>query len=154
AGFKGEFTYFHKVEETIVNVGYDNLLLGALSADCSFPNTLYLNASVMLNSNGSFHPDLGLTFIGMRPGTVRDLTPYKWSSFLQAAYQFSPLFYGSLALIGYPGGDSFFINPGFTISVKQDLDLDLIGQLFYRDDQQGDFKALVKAGYVRIKWSF
>ncbi len=154
AGFKGEFTYFHKIEETTVNAGYDNLLLGTLSVDYSFPNTFYLNGSVMFHSEGSYNPNLGLTFIGLRPGTVRDLSPYKWSSFVQAAYQFSPLFYGSLALIGYPGGDAFFVNPGLTISVKQNLDLDLIGQLFYGKDDQGDLRALVKAGYVRIKWSF
>jgi hypothetical protein len=154
AGFKGELTYFRKVKETTVNASYDNLFLGAVSVDYSFPSTLYLNGSVLFNSMGSFDPDIGLTFIGLRPGTVRELSPYKWSSFVQAAYQFSPLFYGSLSLIGYPGGDSFFLNPGLTISVKQNLDLDLIGQLFYGENFQGDFGALVKAGYIRIKWSF
>lgn len=154
AGFKGELTYFHKVVDTDVNSGYDGMFLGALSADYSFPNSLYLNASVMFNSEGSYNPDLGLTFIGLRPGTVRDLSPYKWSSFIQSAYQISPLFYASFALIGYPGGDSFFVNPGLTISLKQNLDLDLIGQLFYGNDANGDFGALIKAGYVRLKWSF
>jgi hypothetical protein len=154
AGFKGELTYFHKAIDTKVNSSYDGIFLGALSADYSFPGSLYLNASVMYNSEGSYHPDFGLTFIGLRPGTVRDLSPYKWSSFIQAAYQISPLFYSSLALIGYPGGDSFFINPALTISLKQNLDLDLIGQLFYGDDLNGDFSAIVKAGYLRLKWSF
>jgi len=154
AGFKGELTYFHKSIDTKVNSSYDGIFLGALSADYSFPGSLYLNASVMYNSEGSYHPDFGLTFIGLRPGTVRDLSPYKWSSFIQAAYQISPLFYSSLALIGYPGGDSFFINPALTISLKQNLDLDLIGQLFYGDDLNGDFSAIVKAGYLRLKWSF
>lgn len=154
AGFKGELTYFHNIEETTVNAEYDNMFLGAVSADYSFPSTLYLNGSVMFNSRGSFHPDLGLTFIGLRPGSVRDLSPYKWSSFVQVAYQFSPLFYGSMALIGYPGGDSFFVNPGLTVSLKQNLDLDLIGQLFYGEEPNGDFRALIKAGYVRLKWSF
>lgn len=154
AGYRGELTYFRKVKETTVNASYDNLLLGAVSVDYSFPSSLYLNGSVLFNSMGTFDPGLGLSFIGLRPGTVRDLSPYKWSSFIQAAYQFSPLFYGSLALIGYPGGDSFFFNPGLTISLKQNLDLDLIGQLFYGEDFHGDFGALVKAGYIRIKWSF
>lgn len=154
AGFKGELTYFHNTIDTDVNSGYDGMFLGALSADYSFPNSLYLNVSVMFNSEGSYNPDMGLTFVGLRPGNVRDLSPYKWSSFIQSAYQISPLFYASLALIGYPGGDSFFINPGLTISVRQNLDLDLIGQLFYGEAAAGDFGALVKAGYVRLKWSF
>ncbi|HEX5168079.1 MAG TPA: hypothetical protein VFW11_02825 [Cyclobacteriaceae bacterium] len=154
AGFKGEFTYFHNVTQTTVNSSYDNMVLSAISADYSFPSSLYFNASIMYNSNGSLHPDFGFGTFLLRPGTVRDVSPYKWSSFLQSSYQISPLFYASIALIGYPGSDSFFVNPGLTISVKQNLDLDLIGQLFYGNDAQGDFSSILKAGYVRVKWSF
>lgn len=154
AGFKGELTVFQKAIDTDVNFSYDNMMLAAISVDYSFPNSLYLNGSVMYNSQGTYNQGFGLSFIGLRPTTVRDLSPYKWSSFIQSAYQISPLVYTSLAIIGYPGGDSFFINPGVTVSVKQNLDLDLIGQLFYGNDLNGDFGSLIKAGYLRLKWSF
>ena len=49
----------------------------------------------------------------------------------------------SLSLIGYPGSDSFFINPSLTISVKQNLDL--IGQLFYGARPEGDFGSVLQA---------
>ena len=49
ASFKGEFSYFHKATETTVNFNYNNLLLGAISVDYSFANSLYLNGSVMFN---------------------------------------------------------------------------------------------------------
>lgn len=154
AGFKGEVTVFQKAIDTDVNFSYDNMMLAAISVDYSFPNSFYLNGSVMYNSQGTYNQGFGLSFIGLRPTTVRDLSPYKWSSFIQSAYQISPLVYSSLAIIGYPGGDSFFINPGVTVSVKQNLDLDLIGQLFYGNDLNGDFGSLIKAGYLRLKWSF
>jgi hypothetical protein len=147
-------TYLHKAVDTDINFGYDAMFLGAFTVDYSFPNSLYLNGSVLYNSEGSSTQGFGLTFIGLRPGTVRDLSPYKWSSFIQSGYQITPLLYGGIAVIGYPGADSFFINPSLSVSLKQNLDLDLIGQLFYGNDLNGDFGAIVKAGYVRLKWSF
>jgi len=154
AGFKGELTFFHKATETQFNSAYNSMFLGAVSIDYAFENSLYLNGSVMYNSQGSFHPTIGFPFLGLRPGTVRNLSPYTWSSFLQATYQISPLLYTGLALIGYPGSDSFFINPSLTISVMQNLDVDLIGQFFYGNDQYGNFGSLLTAGYARLKWSF
>ena len=153
-GFKGELTYFHKAIETQFNSGYENMFLGAISLDYSFPNSLYFNGSVMFNSEGSYHPNIGFATVSLRPGTVRNLSPYTWSTFVQSAYQISPLFYASLAFIGYPGGDTFFVNPALTISAMQNLDVDLIGQLFYGKDQNGSFGSLIKAGYIRVKWSF
>lgn len=154
AGFKGELTYFHKLTPTDVNTYYDDLFLGSFSVDYSFPNSLYLNGSVMYLSKVSDISVLGFAFAGVRPGTVRDISPFKWSAFLQGTYQISPLFYSGLAVIGYPGGDSFFVNPSLTFSIMQNLDLDLIGQLFYGNDANGKFGGLLQAGYARLKWSF
>jgi len=153
-GFKGELTYFHKAIETEINSAYNNMFLAAFSLDYSFPNSLYFNGSVMYNSEGTSHPDMGFAILSLRPGTVRNLSPYTWSTFVQSSYQISPLFYASLAFIGYPGGDRFFANPALTISAMQNLDVDLIGQLFYGKDAAGKFGSLIKAGYIRVKWSF
>ena len=154
AGFKGEFTYFHKAVETVYNLGYDDMVLWSISVDYSFPSSLYLNGSVLFNSGGSYDPASFFFLQSLRPGTVRTLSPYKWSSFVQTSYQFSPLLFGGLAFIGYPGGDAFFVNPSLTVSVRENLDLDLIGQLFYGENAVGDFTSLLSAGYLRIKWSF
>lgn len=154
AGFKGELTYFHKVHETIFNSGYQNMFLGAVSADYSFKNSLNLNGSVMYNSEGSYHPDIGFTVLSLRPGTVRTLSSYRWSAFVQSTYRFSPLLYGGFAVITYPGSGAFFLSPWITISAMQNLDIDLIGQFFYGYNQYGNFGSLIKAGYIRLKWSF
>lgn len=157
AGFKGELTYFHPLVDTQVNAGYDQLFLGALSVDYSFPSSLYLNGSVMYNSVGELNPDFKFAFTGARPGnfTVRNISPYRWSSFIQSSYQVTPLFSGGMAVIGYPGSNAFFLNPVFTFSLKQNLDLNLVGQLFFDDNPvSGAYEAVSQAAYLRLKWSF
>ncbi|HRK53013.1 MAG TPA: hypothetical protein PK185_03805 [Cyclobacteriaceae bacterium] len=157
AGFKGEASYFIPVTETAVNQSYDGLFLGAISVDYSFPNTLYLNGSVLYNSVAELNPSFGFSFVGARPGnfTVRNISNYRWSSFMQSSYQFTPLFSGGLSVIVYPGSNAFFVNPALTVSLKQNFDLDVVGQLFFDEDPlNGDYGSVSQSGFVRLKWSF
>lgn len=157
AGFKGEASYFIPVTETAVNQSYDGLFLGAISVDYSFPNTLYLNGSVLYNSVAELNPAFGFSFSGARPGnfTVRNISNYRWSSFVQSSYQFTPLFSGGLSVIVYPGSNAFFVNPALTVSLKQNFDLDVVGQLFFDEDPlNGDYGSVSQSGFVRLKWSF
>ena len=156
ASLKGELTYFKPVIDTEVNRGYENLFLGALSLDYSFSNSLYLNGSVMYNSNGSNDANLGLLSIGQNtaPFTVRNLSPYPWSSFVQSSYQITPLLYGGLAIMGYPGTSALFINPMITFSIVQNLDVNLVGQFYFDTNASGTYDALSKSIFIRAKWSF
>lgn len=157
ASLKGELTYFQPVVDTQINSGYNQMFLGAISVDYSFASSLYLNGSVMYNSVAKLNPDFGFTFTGARPGnfTVRNISPYRWSSFIQSTYQFTPLFFGGMAVIAYPGSNAFFLNPLLTFSLKQNLDLNLIGQLFFDDDPvTGNYGAVSQSAYLRLKWSF
>jgi hypothetical protein len=135
---------------------YSQMFLGAISVDYSFKNSLYLNGSVMYSSIGDYNANLFGSALGQQVEkfTVRDLSPYPWSTFVQATYQFSPLLYGGGALMYYPGTNNFFINPFLTYSIIQNLDLDLVGQLFYGDNQNGSYDAISKSVFVRMKWSF
>lgn len=157
AGFKGEFTYFHPVTDTPINFGYDQIFLGAISVDYSFQSSLYLNGSVMYNSNAALDPPFAFNFTGARPGnfTVRNISSYRWSSFIQSSYQFTPLFSGGMAVIAYPGSNAFFLNPLLTFSLKQNLDLNLVGQLFFDDNPiSGGYEAISQSAFLRLKWSF
>lgn len=157
AGFKGELSYFIPVANTLVNQSYDYLFMGAFSVDYSFPNSLYLNGSLMYNSWAEVDPVFGFVFAGARPGnfTVRNISNYRWSSFIQSSYQFTPLFYGGLSLIAYPGTNAFFINPSIAYSLRQNLDLNLVGQLFFDESPiTGDYGSVLRSGFVRLKWSF
>ena len=180
ASIKGEATYFMPVIETTANTDYlqnpfngdyildgsgnkikegdrySSMFLGAISVDYSFANSLYLNGSVMYSSIGDYDANLFGNSIGQQYGTftVRDLSPYPFSTFIQASYQFSPLLFGGGAIMYYPGTNNFFINPMITYSVFQNFDVDLVGQLFYGDNQNGSYDAISKSLFARAKWSF
>ncbi len=156
ASLKGELTYFQPAIDTEINKDYNSMFLGALSLDYSFASSLYLNASVMYNSNGDTNSGFGGTLVGQSLGsfTVRDLSPYPWSAFVQSTYQFTPLLFGGMAVMVYPGTNVLFVNPYITFSIVQNLDADLVGQLFYDNNSNGNYDAISKAAFVRVKWSF
>ena len=181
ASLKGELTYFIPVIDTEANSNYlkkilppleyiydaegnriklsdkyGSLFLAAISVDYSFKNSLYLNGSVMYNSNGDYDTNLFISAIGQQSVTftVRDLSPYPWSTFVQASYQFTPLLFGGGAIMFYPGSNNFFVNPMLTYSIVQNLDIDAVGQFFYGTKQNGSYDAISKSVFVRVKWSF
>lgn len=150
AGLKGELSYFHPYENGVAN----RALLASVTVDYNFASSLYLHVSYLYNSDGANNimPEQ-LTFNTSARLTARDLSPFLHSTFLQASYNFHPLIGGGLATIYYPSASAFFFNPNVTFSLKENLDLDLISQLYF-DDLNDRFKAQVRLFYARIKWSF
>ncbi len=148
--FKGEFTYFVPISDNPKN----NAFVGTVSYDYIFKSSLYLNVSYLYNSDGVLDAGAG-GFIDFYFGqlTARNLSPYKHSILLLSTYQFHPLVNGAISLMPFPGNKSVFINPTVSVSVLKNFDLDVIVQLFY-GEFQGDFQALSKVLYTRLKWSF
>lgn len=143
AGFKGEMTYFIPLESI-----QKNQFMSSISIDYSFESSLYLHGSVLYNSLGSTNPtQSGFNNFTIEKLSIKNISPFKYSTFLQASYNFHPLVTGGLASIYYPGKGDFFINPSITISVKQNLGLGLFAQFFYADDNS-------QAIFTRLKWSF
>jgi hypothetical protein len=169
ASIKGELTYFLPFTETTANMNtdptgqiipgserYSSMFLGAISLDYSFANSLYLNGSVMYSSIGDYSTNLIGQSFGQQYNTftVRDLSPYPWSAFVSTNYQFTPLLFGGATVMYYPGTNNWFVNPMLTYSIIQNLDLDLVGQLFYGDNPNGSYDAISKSLFARVKWSF
>ncbi len=152
AGLKGEVTWFYPYTD---KNRLSTALLASLSVDYSFENSLYLQGSVLYNSEGSDVESLdGLGFSNTGQLTARDLSPFQYSTFLQVNYSFHPLISGGLSTIFYPGKrNALFLNPGATFSLKPNLDLDLIGQLYF-DEFNNEYMALARLIYARVKWSF
>ena len=142
-GFKGEITWFKPYDK---DVSYE-ALLASVSLDYSFKNSLYLLGSVLYNSAGESEPPSDLFLIRSRTLTAKELSPYSWSTFLQGSYQVHPLVLTGLAVILYPTNGDLFVNPSVTVSLVKNLDLDLIGQLFFGEIEN-------YALYGRLKWSF
>ena len=155
AGFKGEITALFPIIDTKFNTNYDHMVIASSSIDYSFANSLYLNGSFLYNSQKALRPSLGgFTQAATSDFTMRNLSNYKWSAFVQSAYQFTPLIYGSISVMGFPGTEALFINPAVSMSLTQNLDLGVFGQLFFDEDFQGNWTSNTTAGFVRLKWSF
>ena len=110
----------------------------------------------MYSSIGDYNADLFGQSLSQQYSTftVRDLSPYPWSAFVSSNYQFSPLIYGGLSVMVYPGTNNWFFNPVVTYSIVQNLDLDVVGQVFFGDNQNDSYDAISKSLFARIKWSF
>ena len=149
-GFRGEFSYFYPKSSAPSNKGQ---LVGSISGDYTFPNSLYFQASILYNSLGTTGkagiPNLGI----LRETSAKNLTLSRGSLFGEAAYQISPLLRGDLAAIINPFDGSYFIGPSLTYSLTDNMELLFTGQLFQGDDgtEFGDYGKLL---YMRFKWSF
>jgi hypothetical protein len=156
AGFKGEGSYFYPLRQEPFRYEIDSndAVVGTISLDYSFKNSLYLLGSIMYSSNGSKSPN-ALEQLAYYSGAIsaKFLSPYTWTGFVQASYQFHPLVNGALAIIGYPGSSDAFLNPYLTISAKQNFDIDLISQLLF-NQVKGDFKLTNQLYFLRLKYSF
>ena len=85
--------------------------------------------------------------------TAKELSPYMYSLIFSGSYQFTPLINGSIGAMTFPGSKSMFVYPVVTFSVVQNLDLDVIAQLFVDQVFTADMDA-TQVYYVRLKWSF
>lgn len=149
AGFKGEMSYFQPYKKVIDTIG---AFSASISVDNEFKHDVYLNVSFLYNTSGSMHANLlALTSLAI---SAKNLYPYRYSFFTQLSHPFTPLFNGSLSVIYSPAGDNaLFINPALSYSIKENWDIDLVGQLFLASFS-GPYKFQGEVIYTRLKWSF
>ncbi|MEX0894312.1 MAG: hypothetical protein WDZ36_01025, partial [Balneolaceae bacterium] len=69
------------------------------------------------------------------------------------SYPFSPILNGSLAMIYYPDETAVFISPSVTWSVLQDLDLNVLTQLFI-GSEESVFQNAGNVAAASLKWNF
>ena len=146
AGLKGEFTYFHGLED-----GLEDAFAATLGLDYSFSNSTYVNFGVLYNSEGSSNaPISGLFSFEL---SARNLYPYRWAFFGQASYPFTPLLNGGVAVIYSPVKvHPLFLNPTLTFSIKENWDLDMVGQLIF--SKEAKYTSPIQAAFLRLKFSF
>jgi hypothetical protein len=150
AGFKGEGTYF---------VPFDSI--GDVSGSLSFSTTLEYGfkkgwtgmVSYLLNTDGTNSPQNALSLNNFTP-SAKIMMPNTHTIFLDFSKPFSPVF--SLNLGGFYGfGVNWLIFfPTATYSIKPNWDIDLIGQLFWGDNQQAQFTNQGNGVFLRLKWSY
>ncbi len=146
-GFKGEFTWF----KPILNDGADAFAAtGGL--DYAFNNSLYLQGGYLYNSLGAIDaPITGLFNFSL---SAKNLYPYRHAVFVQAAYPFTPLLNGGIALIYSPVDiHALFINPTATLSIMDNWTLDMVGQLVF-NTQENRYTSPIQAIFVRLKFNY
>jgi hypothetical protein len=146
-GFKGEFTWF----KPVLNDGADAFAAtGGL--DYAFNNSLYLQGGYLYNSLGAINaPITGLFNFSL---SAKNLYPYRHAVFAQAAYPFTPLLNGGIALIYSPVDiHALFVNPTATLSIMDNWTLDMVGQLVF-NTQDNRYTSPIQAIFVRLKFNY
>ena len=145
AGFKGEFSYFIPFDGD-----EDQSFAATLAFDYITKSTLYLNTGFLFNSNGA---DRQITDLFAFELSAKNLYPYTYSIFASAGYPFTPLVNANFAIIYSPSeAHALFLNPGFTYSIAENWDLDLIGQIGF--DKGESYRSPVQALFLRVKFSY
>jgi hypothetical protein len=148
-GFKGELTYFQPYQ-------FDQIgnLSASASLDYSWAGGAYLMGTYLYNSSGINHPvNPTLAPIVLIPD-AEHLMLSKHSAMAMTSYQFSPIFMGALSVIYGFEVNSLTIFPTLTISIKQNLDLDFIAQVYFQDIPGDKFDNIANGIFWRLKYSF
>lgn len=151
AGFKGELSYFHpeiNFEDT------SGVISTSVTFDYSLNNGVYLNGSVLFNSNGIDNPSLLSAGRAFSSITAKNLMPSKWSGFAQVSGAFTPILSGSFSVIYSPGINLMFVMPSVSYSISNEWDIMLLGQSYYAENMQAEFKNLTNIIFLRLKWSY
>lgn len=148
SGFKGEVMLFTDLEESTSGHRETNLV-AAISADHMFDNSLFLIVEGLYNKNGGRDQFLLLG----EPLSADNPSFSRFQFTATGNYPFSPVWNGSLAAIWYPDESALFLSPTVSRSVTQDIDLNILTQLFIGSDDS----AFANAGNVvaaSLKWNF
>ncbi len=148
-GFKGEATWF---EPTVHSQDSLSAFSASITADYLIAKGPYISGAILYNSLGESSNSLqsGLVSASLSP---KSLFPGKWAGLVQASGQINPLFSISGSAIYSPTQHITVFFPTFTYSIRENWDIDLIGQAFFSDRPQG-YGHGATALFFRLKWSY
>ena len=147
SGFKGEVMLFSSLDEGS-DIEGTNIVIG-ISADHMFDNSLFLIVEGLYNQAGGREDFLlfGSSLSADNPSFSR------YQLMTQASYPFSPLWNGSFATIWYPDEEALFLSPALTYSLHQNIDLNLLTQIFL-GSSDSVFGSAGSVAMASVKWNF
>jgi hypothetical protein len=151
AGFNGEISYFHDIDNFADTCG---VLVGSLGANYTLRSGFFMHASYLYNSAGTTGPaGWGSPFALYLDINAKNFTLARHSIFGEVSYPITPLINANVSSIFNPNDRSGFAGPSLDISLTDNMSLFFIGQLFWgaAGTEFGDYGSLV---YMRLKWSF
>jgi hypothetical protein len=153
AGFRGEVFTSQVNDDAAVlfpalnNAWYSTI---ALSADYSFPTTLYIHSEILYNDRGV--TSNATTAIPLMQ-SLQLLSAARWSLFQEVAYELHPLVRGSVFIIYNPNDGSSAIVPSVTWSAMENFDVSFFG-LFFSGDSSTEYGNYGTSVFLRGKYSF
>lgn len=146
-GFKGEWTLFQPLD-----TGKTALSL-TLGTDYLFGKNWLLSGGVLWNSRaaGGVQNPEALANTTLSPD---NLFPARLSLLASLNKQITPLLSGSLGVLYAPDAEILIALPSFGVSVADNWNADLTGQLFFGQSPAGHFGNRFNAVFVRWRWSF
>ncbi len=150
AGFSGEASYFKPVTN---GANFKETILASISANYTFSNSIYLNFSVLYNSQGTTEKAGRGFFSLINNLTVLDYTRSKAELFAQISYPVTPLINADLSSIINPFDGSFYLGPSVNFSLTDNISFDLIAQTFFgeKGTEYGDFGQMY---FGQLTWNF
>ena len=150
---RGEASFFQPLDNLTDTLG---LGIISISADYSFKNESMLMVEAMY---GNFPKISSVGFLDFysAPSSVKNLSVTRYNFMAQYSYKFSPLLNASIAAMVMPEILGFYAGPTLTYSLKENLELSVIAQVF-----SGEFpNALGKIarqnfymGFLKLKGDF
>ncbi len=150
---RGEGSLFIPYENLSVNKTVQ-LSLSA-SVDYTFKNSLYLNGSFLINSS-AHKSTTGVSILNPETNlSAKNLSFGKYELFTQISYPVSPILSVSNSLIINAIDLSSFISPAMTVSLQNNLEFMLSGQMFIgRKLSEYSSNGNIYALYGRLRLSF
>jgi hypothetical protein len=148
-GIKGEISFFTDLEKV---QGRDKSnVVASVSADHRFGNGLFVLTEYLYNQRREGVNTDVLLFT--QPLSADNLSFTDHSVFVQGSHSISPIFQAGISGFYYPTEQAAFISPNINTSLKTNLDLMLIAQIFFGPPNTIFSQAgtLVAAA---LKWSF
>jgi hypothetical protein len=149
--FRGEFSYFHPLENLADTGGTVALSVGV---DYIFSNSLMLQAEVLYNNVGSAFSGNGLMGLYAAPLSAKYLSICDWNVFAQASYPVTPRLNASLSGMYFVDIRACYAGLSLDYSVIENLDFSFVTQFFSTvgNSDLGNMQFLL--GFARLKYSF
>lgn len=127
-----------------------------VSADYTFENELYLHTAFLYNGMGTTQLGTGVSLLNPAASlSAKNLSVGKYEVFGQLSYPLNPLTNLSLAGMLNPADGSAYMGPTATVSLQDNLELMLTGQLLMGGSgSEYGFMGNTYAGFARLRWSF
>lgn len=148
-GFRGEATWFEPLEPSPDTTG---ALSASLTLDYMTNDGWYLTLAGLYNQRGAQGGQANLGLAAALP-SPKNLFPSEFAFIFAASKSVSPVLNLSVSGIYATDNQLTGIIPVVTYSIRENWDLDLVGQTFL-GNYTGDYQHLVTAAFLRMKWSY